>query len=86
MKWKTEITVETRQLLIIRRRATLGWCPLCAAQATLLSAEEAAAVADFSLRTVFHLVETGRLHLCETAEGRGGICLNSLFDLTSKGA
>ena len=79
---KIEVTVETHELLIIRRprRAACAWCPACAAEAELVTAEEAAAAAGLSRRTVYRWVEAGRLHFSETPEGWLRVCLKSLLN------
>ena len=76
---RLEITVETSRL-IVRRSTSLTpvWCVECSSTVRAVAAEEAAALADVSTRTLYRWVETGRLHLIETAEQSPLICLNSL--------
>jgi len=45
----------------------------------MLPVDEAAILARTDSRTIFRLVETGRLHSSETAEGLLMVCLDSLF-------
>jgi hypothetical protein len=80
MKRRTEITVETEQVLILRRarRATRAWCPKCRAEVGMVAPEDAATLGGLSLRAVCRRVEAGELHFRETADGRLFICLNSL--------
>ncbi|HEY0405758.1 MAG TPA: hypothetical protein VGC89_08515 [Pyrinomonadaceae bacterium] len=83
MKRKTEITVRTDRLVIVRRQPVAGvgaWCEGCAKPATMLSVDEAAAVARSSSRAIYRRVEADTLHFTETPEGRLLICLNSLED------
>jgi len=84
-KQRIEITVETDQILVIRRRPAPAWCRECAAQIETLTAEEAASVAGVSLPTIYRMAEEGQIHSSETEDGRLRICLNSLLDSTTIG-
>lgn len=77
---KTRVTVETHQLLVVRRgnRIIEDWCTQCGRQVSMVTADEAAALAGVSLRTICRRVEAGKLHFKETGEGLLFICLNSL--------
>jgi hypothetical protein len=77
-KRTTRITLETDEVLIVRRRPAPGWCEGCARQVEMLSPEQAAA-AGLSVRAVYRRVEVGRLHFTETPEGQVWVCLNSLL-------
>ena len=79
---RTEITVETRKLTIIRQRsncAARAWCDACAAEVELLAPEQAAALAGLATRALYRQIEAGCLHFQELADGRLFICLTSLF-------
>ncbi len=77
---RTEITIETERMLFISSpRKVIGWCVGCGAQAGMVPVDEAAFVARVDSRTIFRLVEAGRLHSSETAEGLLLVCLDSLF-------
>jgi hypothetical protein len=80
-KKKTEITVETDQVLIIRQRRSgvRAWCDGCAQPVKLVTAEEAATVAGVSTRTIYRWVEAEKVHFTETPDGSLLICLNSLL-------
>ncbi len=84
MKKRTLITIETDRVLMIdgRRRtrssSRAAWCAVCAAQARMLTVDEAAAVAQTTSRTIYQWVEARKLHFTETPEGRLFICHNSL--------
>ena len=80
-KRKTDITVETDQVVVIRQQKKLAraWCGQCAGQAKMLTIAQAAAVACVSQRTIFRRVEAGLLHFTETPDGVLFICLNSLL-------
>ena len=76
---RTEITIETERMLFINRpRKVLGWCAPCGAQAEMVPVDEAAILQRVDSRTIFHWVETERVHSSETANGLLLICLNSL--------
>lgn len=79
-KRRTEVTIETHRVLMIRgrRRYEVIWCEACGKQAEMVSADEAAIVACVSARVIYRWVETDRLHFAETAEGLVLVCLNSL--------
>ena len=79
-KKKTKVTVETHQLIVVRRGARFAqeWCPPCDRQVNLVTADEAAAMAGVSLRAICRRVDLGELHFKETGDGLLFICLNSL--------
>ncbi|MEK6280727.1 MAG: hypothetical protein AABN95_10275 [Acidobacteriota bacterium] len=81
MKRKTEITIQTRRVLIVRRPSgtTRLQCHHCGPSVEMLPAGEAAAVTSFTERAVFQLAEKGHLHSTETPDGRLFVCLNSLL-------
>jgi hypothetical protein len=80
-KRRTDITVETDQVVVIRQHKSLAraWCEQCAGQVKILTVGQAAAVASVSQRTIFRRVEAGLLHFTETPDGVLFICLNSLL-------
>lgn len=79
-KSKTRITVETHQLIVVRRGARFAreWCPPCGRQVNMVTAGEAAAIGGVSLRAICRRVDLGELHFKETGDGLLFICLNSL--------
>ena len=85
-KRRTEITVETHKVTIIRRRSRISreWCNVCADEVQMLSTEQAAAFAGLSTRAICRGVEAGQLHFHETGDGRLFICVNSLTTNTNK--
>lgn len=74
-------TIEMHQIVIARRPAgaSRAWCPACLKEVEMVSLEEAAQLADISLRDICRRVGDGDLHLVEIAEG-GLVCTNSLLD------
>ncbi len=78
---RTEITHETREVLVLRRRGNAEvWCNECGAPVKMIRPEEAAAAMCVSLRLVFRQLEAGKLHFEETGEGSLFICLASLLE------
>ena len=79
-KRRTETTIETHQVWIIRRPESRkpAWCFDCTDQAAMLSPEEAMRMFGVSLRAIYRSVEAGRIHFSETPDGRLFVCLASL--------
>ncbi len=78
-KTRTEIRVETYELLAIRKRGGLaqGWCEQCAKLVGLISLEEAFR-AGLGQSAVYRQVEAGRLHFIEPTGPLRFICLDGL--------
>lgn len=79
-KSRTEITIETDRVFIVRqrKRAVRAWCAACAEVASMITTEQAANVAGLSARAIYRLVEAGTIHFAEQGEGLLLVCLNSL--------
>lgn len=79
-KTRTEISLETSQVLAIRSRRLRirAWCPVCAKSVVMVTADEAAIVASVSTRTIYRWVEDGKVHFTEGPEDSLLICLDSL--------
>ena len=75
---RTEITVETRSLVLRgpRQQAPL-YCTTCSLPTLLIAPDEAAVLAGVSTRIIYRFVETEQLHYRETG-GRLLVCPNSL--------
>lgn len=86
MRKRTVTTIEMHQIVTIRRLAgaTLAWCPVCLKEVEVVSLEEAALLAGFSLRDICGSVGTDHLHFIETSNG-GLICTSSLLNVASLG-
>jgi hypothetical protein len=80
-KKRTEITVETDRVLVIRRHRSVirAWCEGCAEPVKMVTAEEAAAVAGVTARTIYYWVEAEKVHFIETPDGVLLICPSSLL-------
>lgn len=77
----TNITIETHELLVLRRGSLVrSWCPACADEVEMLPAEQAAVAAGVNLLSVCREVEAGNLHYTETEGGILLICLSSLLN------
>lgn len=82
---RIEITLETRQIVVIRNSRGKAWCPRRAAQVELLTTEETSTATGADSQTICRLAEDGPLHRVETEDGRLFICLNSLLNLITRG-
>jgi len=79
---RTEIRVETHELLVIRKRGGLaqGWCERCGKQVGLICLQELT-LAGINPDVISRQAEAGQLHLIETPSGLSFFCLNSLFEM-----
>ena len=82
-KRRTEITVETRRILVIHRRGRFyeGWCERCGKQVRMINLKEAME-ADPGQLALTHWVEAGRIHFTASAGEPTFICLNSFLEQT----
>ena len=79
-KTTTEITVERETFVALRVvRARRGWCHQCAADMSLVTAEDAAAASRVNVGTIYQWVELGRLHFSNSAAAPPLVCLGSLL-------
>ncbi|MBI3653384.1 MAG: hypothetical protein HY231_20330 [Acidobacteria bacterium] len=76
----TEITIEIHEEWIIRRaqHQAQGRCADCNDQLTMITIDEAAALAQVSARAVYRWVESSQIHFVETEDGQLLVCINSL--------
>ena len=79
---KTEITVETYEVLVISGHGSLSyrWCASCGRQVAIISLNDAC-MSGLSIEAIQRLVDTGRIHSIETVGGSSLICLNSLIQI-----
>jgi hypothetical protein len=77
---RIKITVESYEVLVIRRRGGLGqlWCATCCEQVAAISFSVVTA-SGLSAETIRLHMEAGRLHMIETVGGSPLICLKSLI-------
>jgi len=81
MRTKTtmEIIVEQETFVAVRgMRTQRGWCHQCAADMSLVTAEDAAAASRESVGTIYQWVDLGRLHFSNAAAAPPLICVGSL--------
>jgi len=79
-KKRTQITIETSRVLIVRRmRSSRTWCRECAREVDVVDTEEASVLAEMAQPALRECVATGKWHLCESSEGALLICLDSLM-------
>lgn len=75
----TEITVETDELFVIKRRPSArGRCETCGLLVQMVTLAEAASIARVSELTE-NQIKARFLHATETPDGQVLICLNSLL-------
>lgn len=81
-KKRTEVTIATREVVVIRRTGSVirSWCAECAAEVRMVTAERAAALSGLSTRAIYRHIESTQIHFIETADGRLWICTHSLQD------
>jgi hypothetical protein len=82
-KRTTRITFESERLLVIRQPTSRArhWCAACDTEVQVVTAEDAAMVADRSLAAICRDIEAAQLHATETGDGLLLVCLNSLLKL-----
>lgn len=76
-KKTTTITSETHEIFIVRRGGPDSirmWCADCAAEVEMLRPEEAAAIANVSIRTIYRWIEAAQIHHCESVGGNVVLC------------
>jgi len=77
MKRLVTVTIETRQVQIIRarRRPSLLWCAVCGTEAEWLTPEQAAPKVGLNPRWLYQQLEAARLPFIETTDGTPLVCL-----------
>ncbi|MBA2501940.1 MAG: hypothetical protein H0V27_03585 [Pyrinomonadaceae bacterium] len=80
---RATITVETRQVTVVRRRgqSLKGWCSACAAEVQMLTPEGAAQLLATTPRAIYRRVENGDLHFVESGSGALLICCVSAVNI-----
>ena len=81
MSKKKTITIETHEVLVIRRpkKQASGWCDKCAAIVELLTADQAAQMKGVSVRVIFRQIELDQFHFWESEAGGILLCLPSVL-------
>lgn len=85
-KIKTEITIQTEEVLIVRasRRASRTQCHQCSGETLMVTPEEAMALAGENAREIYRWVEAGWVHYTEMPGGSLLVCLDSILKLAVK--
>ena len=84
---RTEITVETHEVLIVKRgdSSVRTWCFGCNAEVRMIGLAEAGALTGNSTTGMLEMIDAGEVHCLEAGTCDPLICLKSLVDvLTSK--
>jgi len=69
MTKRTEITIETRRITVIRKTtAVVGWCAECDQEVDWVTVDQAVRMTGSSWREVFRTIESGEIHANETGE------------------
>src|SRR5262249_18522702 len=78
---RTEITIETYEILIRSRRRLLNqaWCAGCGKRVAVVSLDDARE-SGLGIEALQRQVEAGQIHLIETIGGSSLICLDSLTE------
>jgi hypothetical protein len=77
---RTEITVETDQVLVIRRRRSIrAWCRECACEVDMVGLAEAEVLTGMSAKVLRDRAQARRWHLSESSDGTALVCLESLL-------
>jgi len=76
---KTEITIETRRVLLNQASQKTQWCAVCADSAPMVTPTEAAGLVGVTPRAIYRWIESDRLHFTEAADGSILICVPSLL-------
>jgi hypothetical protein len=77
---RTQITIETSRVLIVRRmRSFRTWCPECAREVDAVGLDEATSLTGMTQPALRECVEAGKWHFSEPSGGAPMICLDSLM-------
>jgi len=77
---RTEITVETHEVLIIRRgdSSVRTWCTECNAEVRMIPADQAVALAGIGMNGILAMVAAREVHWAQAGTCTPLICLASL--------
>ncbi len=80
---RTEITVETHEVIVIRHRSRFPkpFCAKCGSQSLMLTLDEATVLFGFSTREICRLVEREQIHFIETSRRMLLVCPESLVQV-----
>ena len=77
---QVEILIETRETALVPavRTDIRQWCPICSAEVSMVTPEQATELASVTPRTIYTWIEAARIHFEEAADGSLFICRRSL--------
>ena len=83
---RTEVTVETDEITIIRctREIVAPPCSQCAETVLMITPEQAAIVTHTNIREIYRALEAGWVHYAETPGGSLVVCPDSILKLAIK--
>ena len=86
MAKRTEITIETDSLVVVRgrRNSALAWCSQCDAECETIPIEGLGVVSNLDPTEVESWLESEAIHRLQAADGARLICLNSLLKRVRK--
>lgn len=79
-KIRTEVFIETSEILIIKRNRTFVriWCKDCAREVSMVQLKEAALLTGHDVKTIRSMMENQDIHFCYLKPETPCICLRSL--------
>lgn len=77
---RIEVIAFERERIV--KRSVPDYCPACNNGSQLLSASQAAAIAEVELRTIHRWLADDRVHGATTTDGHYRVCKSSLQQLT----
>jgi hypothetical protein len=83
---KTEFTIETENVLIIRnkkRKSFSANCGICGCNSQMITPKQAALIIQTTQREIYRLVEENKLHFIELQDGDLFVCAKSLAETTN---
>ena len=86
MSKRTEITIETNSLVVLRgrRSSTTTWCPQCEAACEMIPIEGLGVISNLPSPEVETWLESEAIHRLQAPDGALLICLNSLVKRVRK--
>jgi hypothetical protein len=79
-KIRTEVFIETSEVLIIKRNRTFvrAWCEDCRREVSMLPLGEAARLSGHDVKTIRSMMENRHIHFCYLKPETPSVCLRSL--------
>lgn len=83
---RTEVTVETDEITIIRSSQEIVTlpCPACPEAVVMITPEQAAMMTCTNIRAIYRWLEAGWVHYAETPGGSLLVCPDSILTLAVK--